>query len=222
MASRKPGNPDQKDAAPIPLSIPRGGDWLDNYESAEPVETPAPTTVAPSKAEPERPTPPIVELVEDPKPKTKPDKAAATNPSPKKKTTTAKRKSGPAPAANKRPKKRPKRADIGFRDDLEEASAKLRKHVLSQADEDFVTRTDVIAQATCAVATAIDSIHCGQVGRRGHYASTSADAYDQALREAFYKGVALHFIENNIHQLPDRLLQQCYEAYKQRNGLLDD
>ena len=65
-------------------------------------------------------------------------------------------------------------------------------------------------------------IHCGQVKQRGHYASATAEKYDLALQEAFYKGVAIHFIENNVDQLPDRLLQQCYELYRQRNGLVDD
>ena len=85
-----------------------------------------------------------------------------------------------------------------------------------------MTRTDVVAQATCAVARAIDSIHCGQVPKRGHYGSPTAVKFDAALQEALYKGVALHFIEANVHALPDRLLQLCYEQYRLRNGLSDD
>ncbi len=230
----KPGNKEGATAEPIPLMVPRGGDYLDNYDnppvlvvptvkqdpSVEPesgektAEIPQPTSFGSNEhlietenihPDSEQSFAQEQEEEEQVKPPKKKKKKAAS-----KKTSTASSK------------KRPKRADIGFRADLEEATSKLRKHVIAQADEDYVTRTDIVAQATCAVARAMDSINCGQIGSRGHYRSVTAAAYDAALQEAFYKGVALHFLENNVHNLPDRLLQTCHDHYRQRNGLTDD
>ena len=241
MAARKAGNPDSAAQKPIPISIPRSGDWLDTFDSPRDlISRPSPEPEAPAVAveEPRREEPAaaaptrtaaVAEPVAEPvaQPEVVEEEQPQQPPQPLKKKVTKKaaaKRRGPEPGADKgkRPKKRPKRADIGFRDDLEEASSKLRKLVISQGQEDYVTRTDVVAQATCAVARAMDSIQCTQVQRRGHYSSPSAAAYDAALQEAFYRGVAIHYLESNIHTLPDRLLEQCYQHYRQRNGLDED
>lgn len=239
MAARKVGNPDSATQKPIPISIPRSGDWLDTFDSPRdliPQPTPEPEAPAealeePNPVEPASAAPTSAAAVVEPvvQPEAQPQALTEEQPpaEPLKKKAAKKataRRRGPEPGADKgkRKKKRPKRADIGFRDDLEEASSKLRKLVISQGQEDYVTRTDVVAQATCAVARAMDSIQCAQVQRRGHYGSLSAAAYDAALQEAFYRGVAIHYLESNVHTLPDRLLEQCYQLYRQRNGLDED
>jgi len=217
MATRKPGNPDGANAEPIPFKVPRGGDWLDSWD--KPVEIAQPEPVV--ELEPQ-PTPSnVIPQEEEVAPRPPVQKVQTPEPEKAKKAAPKKVPAKKAPAG-KRTKARPKRADIGFRPDLEEATSKLRKHVIAHAEEDYVTRTDVVAQATCAVARALDTIHCGQVPRRGHYRSISAAAYDAALQDAFYKGTAEHYIENNVQSLPDRLLQLCYEQYRQRNGLAED
>ncbi|MEO0851881.1 MAG: hypothetical protein AAFY15_00035 [Cyanobacteria bacterium J06648_11] len=240
MTARKPGNPDSGSAArAIKVSIPRGGDYLDNFDrplSAVPPAPPedaAPAAVGEGTSTDEPPAPDTDERVVELKPS--PERASASGdeaservapePAPKKapakKRASSSTASAPKKAKNKA-KPRPRRADIGFRPELEEAADSLRKLAIAQSEEAFVNRTDVIAQATCAVARAIESIQCRQVPTRGHFASPQARIFDNALQEAFYRGVAHHYIKHNVHQIPDRLLEACYQQYRQRNGLDDD
>ena len=220
--SKKRGNPTDT-ARPVTFTIPRGGDYLDNFDgSAARQVTPTPEPESELEEEPPAPEPEASEAVADtPAEPTAPEEPVVelAPAAPKK---VVKKRASKKSAANKPKKKRPPRADIGFRQDLEDAALKLQKHVVLQSQEPNANRTDVIAQATCAVARALEDIDCKKVPRRGHFGSASARIFDAALQEALYKGVAHHYIKNNVRHLPDHLLERCYNEYRRQNALDDE
>ena len=143
--------------------------------------------------------------------------SVSTPPAPR----AGRKKPGPKPSAKKPAvkKPRPPRTDIGFPADLEEAVEKLRIDVVTRSGEGAVNRTDIFAASAKAVARTVGQINLTRVRGRGPHGSPSARAFDAGLEEAFYKAVGLHFVQNFAHELPDHVLQACYELYQQRMGI---
>lgn len=213
------------------------GDFLDEFDPdvGVPKKTPArqtsakraAATRAPKEQDPPQPKPPA--LSSSP---AEPDTLARQQPDEVVEPTATssdtedppkpRKKPGPKPNPRRKKKPRPPRADIGFRQDLEDAAAELRKDAVQKSAEPGITRTDVISAATRCLARAAGHINYSRIQARGHYGSDSARALNAALEEAYFQAIGLHFLREHAHQLPDAILERCHNIYIQKMKAEED